>query len=177
MKNKLLVLAMAAAVALFTVMPAMAADEAAPAAEEAGPYQVGDVAKDLQVTDAGGKTVDLAKTGSTDRKVIVFLNTACSACRTEMTVVQNIVAGKDVDLLVVATDMGPYDKVSAYKDSARFMGSWFQDSDFVTPTKFGFFFTPAMVVLDKGGKVLLSSGGYNKRKAKQFEDSLLAAIQ
>lgn len=180
---------MALAVALMGA-PAFAADPVAPAAAPlAAPattaaaatvdnkiFDIGETAKDLKVVAEDGATVDLAKVGEKSKKLIMFTNTACSACRQEMEVIQTILPGKDVDLLVVSSDMGDFGRIASFRDSTKSGGTWFQDADFAIAPLFGFSFTPALVVLDKAGKVTYKSGGFNKRKEAEFTKNLKAQL-
>jgi len=142
---------------------------------EGPPYTVGMMAKGVVAKDAGGQDLDLLTVGEKGKKVIMFSNTACSACKEALRVIQGVVPGK-ADLIVVATDFGPFERIAAYKESNNFGGTWVQDADFALPTMFDFGFTPAVVVLEKGGKVLYTHGGYNKRRAADFEKELAAAV-
>ena len=157
------------ALSLMAFGVAMAADEA-PA--EPTVIGVGMKATDLQLKNAEGQAVDLANEMKGKTRVLVFMNTSCSACKTELTHIQKILRSSDAELVVVSVDFGSFDKVQAYKDTNKFGGTWYQDEDFNVPAKFGFDFTPAAVILDGEGKVLYSTGGYNKRNAKKFEAEL-----
>ena len=143
---------------------------------EGPPYAVGMVAKGIVAKDADGKDVDLLSVGEKGKKAIMFTNTACSACKEALRIVQSAVPGK-ADLIVVATDFGSFDRISAYKEANHFGGAWFQDADFASPQLFNFSFTPAVVVMEKGGKVLLAHGGFNKRRTADFEKAVADAVK
>ena len=164
------------ALTLLAFGAALAAQDAAEGGGEPTVFAKGMTASDLKLKNADGQSVDLANEMKGKTRVIVFMNTACSACKTELSHVQNVTQGSPAELMVVSVDFGPFDRVLGYKQTGKFGGTWYQDEDFNVPAKFGFNFTPALVVLDGDNKVLMSTGGYNKRKAKQFEEELKSVL-
>ncbi len=157
--------------------PAVAAAPAAPPAPEV--FEVGKVAKDLKVKDAAGKDLDLLKMGKTNFKVITFMNTSCSACKQEVNFLSDMLKKNEgkFDLIVVASDMGTFDRVAKYQTSSRLGGEWVHDPDFAVPPRFGFSYAPCMVVVDKGGKVLFSKGGWTSGGSVATGDEIMGLIK
>jgi peroxiredoxin len=157
--------------------PAMAAP-APPAAPVA--VKVGGTAQNFQLKDVDAKDVDLtglkAKSPYT---ALVFTNSVCSACRDEMAMLAKFGQKNKEKIQLVAiftdasTDVGAKATREMYKDSFVYV----MDPEFAVPPAFGFEFTPAMVLLDKSGKVLYMKGGYNRGMAEQTAGEIAAYLK
>lgn len=168
-------------VAALAAGTAFAAEESA-MAEEATPkvFDVGDTVQGLTAMDGSGNKVDLIKAlGGKDIGVVVFMNTACSACLSEINLVNNLLKQnqKKMEMVVVSVDFGKYSVIEDYKKRNRFYGNWIQDKEFVIPAAFGFSYTPSMVVINNSGKVLYSKAGFTSRASAQIEKDLTALLQ
>jgi peroxiredoxin len=180
MKKTLVVLLTMAFMTAFGAGLALGADEAA-ATEEAMPrvFKVGDTIEGLTAMDSSGTMVDLVKAlGGKDLGVVVFMNTACSACLSEVNMVNDLYKQnqKKMEMVVVSVDFGDYSIIENYKSVNRFYGNWLQDKEFAVPTAFGFSYTPAMAVIDKAGKVLYLKAGFTRRASAKIAEDLTALL-
>jgi peroxiredoxin len=92
---------------------------------------------------------------------VVYMQTSCAACRKEMTALKDLqVKFPQFKVVVVSVDSGSPERVARYREHFGFEFPFFQDPDFKTPELFGFSFTPALVLVDKEGKIALLKGGY-----------------
>lgn len=169
----MLVGAMFAAGALVT---AAGAEEAAAPAPVKYPLAVGQAVPEFSMPSADGAAVKFgpALFGQNDKTVLVFINTACSACRSELTLV-NKQAEKNAKLKVyaVSVDMTGKEAVENYKKRFKFSVDYVLDPEFTLAPKFGFNFTPAMVVVGKDGKIQAVSAGYTPG---QDDDKLIKML-
>ena len=166
---KVLTIIMVLTIGLF---PGVAwADEMAAKAEEPKILGVGDTVKALPVPDLDGNPVDLLKEIK-DKAVISIMNTSCSACQAELRFLDDLMQDLDGQLLIVSVDMtaarlGFYLEKNMIKN-----GTMYHDPIFSIGPMFGFSYTPAMIVIDKSGKVLWMSGGWNSRYEEIYTKQL-----
>lgn len=147
----------------------------------AAPLKVGDsIAAETKIalTDLDGNKTDLVSEVKNGKAVVVFMNSSCSACNMELKVVSKMAAkGMEADLLVISVDMGDSARVKQHKDRYFFRGKWFHDADFSVAPIFGISYTPATVVIDSSGKVLMVKGGYDPGDQAKFIKSIESAIK
>ncbi len=95
--------------------------------------------------------------------VIVFMNTGCSACLAELRTVDKVLNATEgkVKGYCVAVDRRGEQIVKAYNDQYKFGMTYLLDENFTLPPKFGFAYTPAMIVGDKAGKIVMLKGGFD----------------
>ncbi len=143
-----------------SVVTAAEAPKAAPK-----PLGVGDKVADFNLTDGiTGTPVSFAKDilGKGKLTAISFMNTACSACAAEIRFLSQL-AGKypEFKLVAMAVDSRGEAVVKSYNENNKFNASYVLDPEFTQPPKYGFNYTPALLLVDKSGKVVLSKGGFN----------------
>ncbi len=138
-------------------------------------FKVGMMAKDLKADDKDGNIVDILKEAKGSKSAIVFMNTACSACLGEVKFLVDLLREdpKGKKLFIISVDYREYSIIESYRVRNGFdLGIWLQDADFAIPPKFGFMFTPAMVILGTDGMVVYSKAGYNRRVIEKFESEV-----
>jgi len=148
--------------------------------EGKSPYKVGDKVMSLVAKDSSGSIVDIVKSSGGKKGLIVFMNTACSACRTEVKYVMSVAKqyADKVNVFVVSVDFGDFARIKAYQVNNKFdQGIWLQDEGFNLPPVFNFSYTPALVLLDSDGTVLYKFGGYSKLAAKKIEADVEALLK
>ncbi len=126
---------------------------------------VGDMVADFNLTDGlSGAPVSFSKDilGKTKLTAISFMNTACSACAAEIRFFSQL-AGKypELRLVAIAVDSRGEAVVKSYNDHNKFNASYVLDPEFTQPPKYGFNFTPAVLLVDKSGKIVHVKGGFN----------------
>jgi len=141
----------------------------APAAEEAKPAPkvlgVGDKVAEFSLTDGlTGAPVSFEKDflGKSKLTAISFMNTSCSACNAEIRFLSQL-AGKypDFKLIAMAVDSRGEAVVKSYNENNKYKASYVLDPEFTQPPKYGFNYTPALVLIDKSGKIVVVKGGFN----------------
>lgn len=143
-----------------------AAPAAAPSVAEAPKILgVGDRVAEFKLADGlTGKEVSFEKDymGKTKLVAISFMNTSCSACNAEIRLL-SVLAGKNPDLKVIgmAVDSRGEAMVKSYNENNKFNVSYVLDPEFTQPRKYGFNFTPGLILADSAGKIVLVKGGYN----------------
>lgn len=149
--------------------PAPAAETAAPAPEPATEppkvLGVGDKVVDFVLADGlTGKPVSLLKdyVGKSKLLAITFMNTGCSACNAEIRLLSQL-AGKHPELKVIAmaVDIRGEAVVKTYNENNKFNVSYVLDPEYTQPPKYGFNYTPAMLLIDKAGKIVMTKGGFH----------------
>ncbi len=94
---------------------------------------------------------------------ISFMTTSCSACKAEMNLLSDLANkfGDDFTAYAVAVDINGDKSVPAYDKTFGFNVRYLLDPEFTIPQKFGFTYTPSLVIASKEGKVLFMKGGYS----------------
>jgi peroxiredoxin len=139
----------------------------------------GMVAPDFTVLDVEGRPFNLSEEVSRKPVLLLFWSVFCDLCRTEMATLQKAYekyAGRDLTVVTVAVDGEPLRKTIG--GFARQEGYTFRilvdDLDATGMWKvadaYGVAVTPTLLLLEKGGKVLLRKGG------KIREDELEKAV-
>ncbi|MFA6147215.1 MAG: TlpA disulfide reductase family protein [bacterium] len=156
-----------------------AAPVAAPQAPPA-PVKVGEIAGNFTLKDVDSKEKELSSLkGNAPYTVLTFTNSVCSACRDEMSMLAKVWQKNKEKLQLVAiftdasTDVGAKATKEMYKDAFVCL----MDPAFTIPPAFGFEYTPAMVLIDKSGKVLYSKGGYNKGMGEQTSKEIVSFLK
>ena len=139
---------------------------------------VGDKVADFKLKDGiTGNDVSFDKDylGKSKLLAISFMNTSCSACNAEIRLLSQM-ASKYPDLMVVAmaVDSRGEALVKSYNENYKFKVSYVLDPEFTQPTRYGFNYTPAMILADKTGKIVQVRGGFNPVKDG---DSLVKEIE
>ncbi len=94
---------------------------------------------------------------------LVFMNTGCSACLGELMVVDKVAKemGEKIKVYAIAVDMRGEMVIKTYESDYKFNMSYLMDPKFTLPPKFGFAYTPALVMADKDGKIIYLHGGFD----------------
>jgi peroxiredoxin len=143
------------------------------AEEEAGPAKVGDAVPDFTLKDAlSGEDVNFGKDIKGGKKItaLIFMNTGCSACLAEIREINDFITeekdGGNINAYAIAVDARGEAVVKGYNERYQFKVNYLLDPDFTLPPVFGFSYTPALVVIDKDGKIVATQGGYNPARDK-----------
>ena len=139
----------------------------------------GMIAPDFTVLDVDGRPFRLAEEVSRKPVLLLFWSVFCDPCRAEMSILQKAhdkYAGRDLTVVAVAVDgeplrntIGGFARQEGYTfkilvDELDSMESW------KVADAYGVAVTPTLLLLEKGGKVLLRKGG------KIREDELEKAV-
>lgn len=139
---------------------------------------VGDKAAGFTLADGlTGNPVSLEKDflGKSKLLAISFMNTACSACNAEIRLLSQM-ADKYQDLKVVAmaVDSRGEAMVKTYNEANKFNVSYVLDPEYTQPPKYGFNYTPAMILVDKAGTIVMIKGGFHPNRDA---DGVIKAIE
>jgi thioredoxin-related protein len=74
---------------------------------------------------------------------------------------------------MIAVDIRGEKLVKSYSEHYKYNVDYLLDPRFTIPPVYGFNYTPALVLLDKSGKVVYKKGGYSPTEA----DALIQTIQ
>jgi len=124
--------------------------------------------------DGSGKVTikDVLKKENT---LLVFFQTACSACRGEMSFLkENHANNAKVNIVGISVDMRP-DLVKKYQEEAQIPFLFLSDPDYKIPAAFKVTFTPAAVLLDKEGNLIDKYLGYGPDSKAALETALKPA--
>jgi peroxiredoxin len=128
----------------------------------------GMIAPDFTILDVEGRPFRLSEEVSRKPVVLLFWSVFCDSCRTEMAILQKLqdrYAGKDLTAVAVAVDgeplrtiVGGFARQEGYTfkllvDELDTMGMW------KVADAYGVAVTPTLLLLEKGGTVLLRKGG------------------
>ena len=91
---------------------------------------------------------------------IVFVNSSCSACRSELGDMMSMKFDDKFSMLVAAVDVKLDRTVATYRNDLGVTYPILDDSKFKVAMTFGIGFTPATVIVGKDGKVEYLSAGY-----------------
>lgn len=126
----------------------------------------------VKVTKYGEGEVDLLKDIKGSNKLLVFFNTACAQCLKEIKwLVDNVDISK---LRLVSIDMIGEPAVIRYE--ASFLGGvgaiFYVDPDFELAQSFGLTYTPSTIMIDKDGKVVSRTSGYERVHQAKYREFL-----
>ncbi len=139
---------------------------------------VGDPAPDLTLADvATGRPVRVADEIGGRVGAIAYMQTSCAACRKELLALKELQAKyPELRIVAISVDSGNPARVKRYREHFGFPFPFLHDPEFKTPGLFGFSFTPALVVVDKAGKVALLKGGYRPGDEVGIEDLVVRLL-
>jgi thiol-disulfide isomerase/thioredoxin len=166
-------------VVLFLLAPVAQEALAQPPEEFIRVYEVGEQAPDFKLNDGiTGAPVEFSKDilGKGDALIaLTFMNTTCSACQAEVSLLSRLAGMHEGKLKVylIAVDMRGQKLVKSYNENYKYNVSYLLDPRFSLPPSYGFGYTPALVLLDKDGKILYKKGGYYPKDA----DALIKTIE
>ncbi len=141
-------------------------------------YKIGDKVEAINVQGLDGKSVNLIKELKKPT-IVQFMNTACSACKAEL---GSLVGLRDdmngkFEIFSVSVDLGGAASVKRYEDRWHFGVDYFLDSAFAAAPHFGFSFTPAFVVLDKDGTVMMIQNGFMVSREQKMIDGITSILK
>jgi thiol-disulfide isomerase/thioredoxin len=172
-KSTLCILTVLALLLCMVVSPAFAQSGANDEAFE--PYDVGDRAPNFKLRDGlSGQPVELNGLLGDSVVALTFMNTTCSACQAEVTLLSKL-AGKHegkLKVYLVAVDMRGQKLVKAYAQNYKYNVGYLLDPQFSIPPLYGFNYTPALVLLDKEGTIIYKKGGYGSGDGQLIIDTI-----
>ena len=164
---------------LFVAAAAMAAEPAAaPAAAPAAqapppkPLGVGDKIAKLGLTDLDGKNVEVAL----DKGLVAisFFNSSCSACKAEMRLLDAMAKqNKALKVVAVSVDAQGDKTTRPFIEANKFdKFAFYIDPEYKVPEKFGFSYSPALIVV-KDGSITLKHAGFMNQDEEMLGKHLL----
>jgi len=142
-------------------------------AEEEKIHKVGDAVPSFKLTNVEGSSVDVnLKEGKPT--ALVFFNSACSACRAEMTLLNKLRSkNKELKVVAVCTDVSGAAGVERFTKMTKFTDfDYYLDSEMTSAQKFGVNATPSIILLDDSGKIFYAKNGYMSRDEKVLIDKI-----
>ena len=154
---------------------------AKPAVPEPPVAKVGDQVPEFKLKNAiTGESTAWGKDvkGKAKYTIVVFMNTGCSSCLAELMAVKDATReNKDVVTYAIAVDKRGEEVVKAYYESYKIEANYLVDAEFDVPPQFGFDYTPAMIIVDKTGKIIFAKGGYRPKDRDKFVAELVALLK
>ena len=143
----------------------------APGRGAAGP---GDALPDISLPSVvDGAPVRVAEYVAGHVAALVYMQTSCAACRKELLVLKELLARyPELRVVAVSVDSGGPARVKRYRDHFGFDFPFLHDPEFKTPELFGFSFTPALVLVDREGRIALLKGGYRPGDERAVEQKI-----
>lgn len=156
---------------LLAASVAVAADPAPATAAPAKPLGVGDKLATLAVAGLDGKNAEIAV--GKGLVAIAFFNTSCSACKAEMALLDAMSRqNKALRVVAVSVDAQGSKTTTPFVEASNYNKfEYFLDPTFAAAEKFGFSFSPGLVVV-KDGSITMRHPGYMNRD----EEAIAAAI-
>lgn len=135
-------------------------------AKAAGPgIEMGQSVPEFVLPDLDGRMISFERQirGKGALTLLFFMTTACSACYEELKELDAFLARhpRDVDAWAVAVDLRGAKTVVPYQKANRFRVRYLIDPKFSLPRRFGFTYTPSLVIVNPRGVVLHKKGGYS----------------
>jgi thiol-disulfide isomerase/thioredoxin len=128
--------------------------------------KVGDSITEFSLPDGiskGSVSFDKDIKGSGKAIAITFMTTACSACKAELNLLSDLANkyGDDFKIYAISVDLNGEKSIPAYDSAFGFNVRYLLDPDFSIPQRFGFTYTPSLVIAGKDGKITFLKGGYS----------------
>jgi len=102
---------------------------------------------------------------------LVYMQTSCAVCRRELITLKALAEKIPFKIAAVSVDVSP-GRVAKYKEHFGFDFPFFMDPEFKTPSLFGFAYTPALVLIDKQGKIAELKGGFRSGDETLLENKI-----
>jgi peroxiredoxin len=136
---------------------------------------VGDPLPSIELTDVeNGAKAGVSAIVEGSVSAIVYMQTSCAACRKELMALKGMQAKfPELKIIAISVDVGNPARVKRYKEHFEFDFPFLHDPEFETPELFGFAFTPALVLVDKQGKVALLKGGFRPGDEAAIEQDVM----
>ena len=159
---------------VFAAEPAAAPAAAAPAKPPV--LKVGDMFQEFSIPDGDGKNVSFNADikGKAKFTALVFMNTSCSACQMEARIMNGLAnENKDLKVYGLLVDARGEAAIAGYKERNPTPNiAFLVDKAFTVPPVYGFTYTPAMVIVDKSGKIIESKGGFLASQGEEFAKNM-----
>lgn len=136
---------------------------------------VGDALPEISLVDVTkDSAVDLAGLVAGSPGAIAYMQTSCAACRKELMALKELEEKyPDLKVVAISVDAGNPARVARYREHFAFSFPFLHDPDFRTPELFGFSFTPALVMVDRDGKIAMLKGGFRPGDEAEIEKQVL----
>lgn len=171
MKRKLVLLAIALVIPTFLfAATALAAEAEKPAAAPAPKPEPKYLS--MMFNKVGGGETTLKALLKKDRTLLVFFQTACITCKTELEMMKKEFADNTkVDVIGIGVDINPA-PVEKFVAEMGFPKTVLLDSKFTLGPKVKVTYTPAAAVLDKEGQLVAVVGGFTDGTMEQVKSYL-----
>jgi protein-disulfide isomerase len=167
-KSVLRLAALMVPIFLFVATAALAAEQktTAPKPKPAPKYF------SMKFSKVGGGETTLKDLIKKDRTLLVFFQTACITCKTELKLMkQEFSDNPKFDVIGVGVDVRP-DQVAKFVAELGYPKTVLLDPKFTLGPKVKVTYTPAVVVLDEGGHMVDVIGGYTDGTMDQIKKSV-----
>lgn len=137
----------------------------------------GDVLPSISLPDVDTNVeTDVGKELSGKVGAIVYMQTSCAVCRRELRFFNELSSKYDFKVIAISVDADSPERVVKYKEHFGFKFNFLQDKEFTTPGLFGFAYTPALVLVDKNGKIALLKGGFRPGDDVALEEKISGLV-
>jgi peroxiredoxin len=135
---------------------------------------VGDPFPQLRLNDVEtGEVVDVKEAVGGSVGAVVFMQTSCGVCRKELMALKDIgINNPSLRVVAVSADSGSPGRVANYKKTNGFPFRFVHDPEFEAGSRFGFKFTPGMILTRRDGTIALVKGGYKPEDLPGLEKTI-----
>lgn len=135
---------------------------------------VGDPFPEMMLSDVEtGAVVDVRSALGGNVGAVVFMQTSCGVCRKELHALREIGSrNPSLSVVAVSVDSGAPGRVTNYKKTNGFPFRFVHDPEFEAGARFGFKFTPGMILTRRDGTIALVKGGYKPEDLPGLEKTI-----
>jgi thiol-disulfide isomerase/thioredoxin len=148
---------------------------------KAGTLQLGDIIPNFSLPDGiTGEKINFDEDirGKSKAIVLTFMTTTCSACKGEVSILSDLAKQhEDLKVYAICVDLNGDQTVPTYNKTFEFNVSYMLDPEFYLPKKFGFTYTPALILASGEGEILFLKGGFIEDEADEIVEAIEDALR
>ena len=167
------------------VAPVMAAESKTPTSmvtigegddsiEPEDELKIGDVAPEFSLPNLSTDKMESLKDYLGKPIVLFFIQSACYSCLQEAKAMKDVKAkyGNKLNIIAVGVDLLGKPMLVSWAAHNKLNYPVLLDPIFSVPEKYGFSYTPSMVIIDKNGKVAFIHAGYREKDLVVIEEKV-----
>lgn len=141
--------------------------------------KIGDIAPEFSLPNLATDKMESLKDYLGKPIVLFFIQSACYSCLQEAKALKEVKAkyGKRLNVIAVGVDLLGKPMLVSWAAHNKLNYPVLLDPIFSVPEKYGFSYTPSMVMIDKKGKIAFIHAGYRERDLKAIESKVKELIK
>lgn len=130
--------------------------------------KIGDIAPEFSLPNLATDKMESLKDYLGKPIVLFFIQSACYSCLQEAKALKEVKTkyGKKLNIIAVGVDLLGKPMLVSWAAHNKLNYPVLLDPIFSVPEKYGFSYTPSMVIIDKKGKIAFIHAGYRERDLK-----------